>query len=376
MPVYPSQRRSRLPAGALFILLLSILLHLALFGSLGSLDLSMPHVAQPPPRSVMVQLQRESAPEARPVPAEPGKPQARPKKRKAPRPEPRPQAKDPAPQSPPVEAPVAVIGAAQPDIEGANQPPESAPDQAAETPSASTALDEDLPAANPSGSGHSWRAAPPPSAELRYEVKATRQGGDYHGSGSIRFVHGDGTYSVDGEAKLLFISVLDFHSSGSLEEQGLAPVLYTEKRFRRAATNTHFHRQRQVISFSASTISYSRRGDEQDRASIVWQLAALGRADAAQLAPGTELSVFVAGTRDGENWSLRVLGEEPLDVDGQQFNALHIVRHPRPGSYDQRLDIWLAPALEWYPVKLRFTESNGDVLDMSLSQAPQALLRN
>jgi hypothetical protein len=48
-------------------------------------------------------------------------------------------------------------------------------------------------------------------------------------------------------------------------------------------------------------------------------------------------------------------------------NAWHVVRIPRPGSYDQKIDIWLAPQQGWYPVKIRYTETNGDFLDMSLS---------
>ena len=44
------------------------------------------------------------------------------------------------------------------------------------------------------------------------------------------------------------------------------------------------------------------------------------------------------------------------------------MRIPRQGSYDQKLDIWLAPQQGWYPVKLRYTETNGDYLDMALSK--------
>ena len=37
------------------------------------------------------------------------------------------------------------------------------------------------------------------------------------------------------------------------------------------------------------------------------------------------------------------------------------------GRYDKSIDIWLAPQQDWYPVKLRETDKNGDYLDMSLS---------
>jgi hypothetical protein len=39
----------------------------------------------------------------------------------------------------------------------------------------------------------------------------------------------------------------------------------------------------------------------------------------------------------------------------------HLTRAPLPGSYNSRLDVWLAPAHNWYPVQLRSTESSGAV---------------
>jgi hypothetical protein len=52
-----------------------------------------------------------------------------------------------------------------------------------------------------------------------------------------------------------------------------------------------------------------------------------------------------------------------------------VVRAPRPGSYEQKLDIWLAPQHWWYPVRLRFTETNGEYLDMAVTalQAPPSI---
>ncbi|HYD82123.1 MAG TPA: DUF3108 domain-containing protein [Paucimonas sp.] len=213
-----------------------------------------------------------------------------------------------------------------------------------------------------------YRIDPPPPVELRYDVqKVTRDGNAVYGSGKIAWRTDGGSYVIDGEAGVLFITALTFKSEGVLDEYGIAPVLYSEKRFRRPETNTHFHRERNTISFSASTRDYPRRGGEQDRASIVWQLAGIGRGDDARFVPDAELDIFVAGVRDGEIWRIRVIGQEEIEAGGVKTLAWHVVRTPRPGSYDTKLDIWLAPQMEWYPVKLRYTESNGDYLDMSLS---------
>jgi hypothetical protein len=209
---------------------------------------------------------------------------------------------------------------------------------------------------------------PPPSIELQYDVqKVSHEGNPIYGHGKIAWqVDGD-RYVINGEAGVLFITALTFKSEGTIDEHGVAPVIYSEKRFRRSETNTHFHRERNTISFSASTQTYPRQGGEQDRASIVWQLAGIGRGDSAKFVQGAEFDLFVAGIRDGEVWRIQVIGEEDITADGVKTSAWHVMRMPRTGSYDQKLDIWLAPQLGWYPVKIRYTENNGDYLDMSVS---------
>lgn len=213
----------------------------------------------------------------------------------------------------------------------------------------------------------SYRVSPLPSAQLDYDVEALRDGQKVYGRGKIHWQSDGSNFAIDGEAGILFFSLLSFKSSGVIDDFGVSPVLYSEKRFRKSETNTHFHRERNTISFSASTASYPRKGGEQDRASIVWQLAGIGRGDGDKFAPGEEIDFFVAGVRDAETWQMRVVGEEEIDSYQGKTKAWHVVRMPRPGSYDQRIDIWLAPQQGWYPVKLRYTETSGDYLDMSLS---------
>lgn len=221
--------------------------------------------------------------------------------------------------------------------------------------------------------GVHYKIDPAPSAELKYDVQALREGQTVYGRGKIHWQAENGKYSVTGEAGVLFFTVLQFKSEGALDDFGVAPALYSEKRFRKSETNTHFNRdERNSISFSASTASYPRTGGEQDRASIIWQLAAIGRGDSEKFASGAEIDLFVAGVRDAETWRIRVVDLEDIEVGTGKMAAWHVVRAPRAGSYDQRLDIWLAPQQQWYPVRLRYTETNGDYLDMSLSNLNMA----
>jgi hypothetical protein len=236
-----------------------------------------------------------------------------------------------------------------------------------------------LPPTSPAGSANAdgaaaplpepkrYRASPPPSAELKYDVQALRDGKTVYGRGKISWQANSEHFRIDGEAGVLFFTVFNFSSEGTVGRSGIEPVLYTETRFRKSATNTHFQRERNTISFSASTNSYPRRGGEQDRASIVWQLAGIGRAETGVFAPDAEIDLFVAGARDAEVWRIHVVGQEQIDTGTGKMLAWHVTRAPDPGSYDKSMDIWLAPQQDWYPVKLRETEKNGDYLEMSLS---------
>lgn len=212
-----------------------------------------------------------------------------------------------------------------------------------------------------------YRFRMPPPVQLKYDVQALRDGKVVHGGGKIAWRADGERYQVDGEASVLFFTVLRFQSLGAIDAFGVAPELYSEKRFRRPETLTRFERDTNRIRFSASDASYARAGGEQDRASIVWQLAAIGLGDAAQFTPGAALELFVAGVRNAEPWVMQVIGLEQTDTPAGSTEAWHVVRMPRPGSSEQKLDIWLAPQHWWYPVRLRFTEANGEYLDMAVT---------
>ncbi|HZW11816.1 MAG TPA: DUF3108 domain-containing protein [Noviherbaspirillum sp.] len=215
-----------------------------------------------------------------------------------------------------------------------------------------------------------YTVSPPPSAELQYDVRGVLKGQNWFGNGTFRWEMSGNSYSLVAKAStsiIFTIDVLDLKSEGTLNEFGVAPVLYSEKPWRKPMINTHFRHDEKLISFSASEITYPYQGGEQDRVSVVWQLASVGRGDAAQFAPGTEIDIFVAGKRKGETWRIQVVGEEEIETPYGKLAAWHVVRAPQAGTYDERVDIWLAPQREWYPARVRYTYANGDHVDLSLS---------
>jgi hypothetical protein len=210
----------------------------------------------------------------------------------------------------------------------------------------------------------------PPSADLAYSIKAKQSGLRVDGDATVRWTASRKKFEVISETRATLIGkILDAKSQGSIDDYGLAPSSFTEKRFRKDAATTSFDRASKTINFANSAQSYPLKGGEQDRTSALWQLISVARAAPAKFKPGSEWRFVVAGHSDAEPWTFKVLNQEKVRIPLGELNAVHIMRAPPPDSKDQKLDIWLAPSLEWYPVRLRFTDADGDFIEQTLQEA-------
>lgn len=213
----------------------------------------------------------------------------------------------------------------------------------------------------------------PPSAELAYSIKAKQSGLTVDGSTLLRWQAADNKFSIATETRATLVGkILEAKSEGTVGEYGLAPSIFTEKRFRKPQTTTTFDRQTKTISFTKSDQTYPVKGGEQDRSSAIWQLAAIARAAPAKVKPGSTWTFPVAGTKDAESWTFKVIRQEQIKTPMGDLNAFHIARMPAPGDKGQKLELWLAPSLEWYPVRLRFIEPDND----SIEQVLQKITKN
>ncbi len=207
----------------------------------------------------------------------------------------------------------------------------------------------------------------PPSAALHYKIRAQQSGFSIDGTGEVQWQVGDGRFSVTSESRAsLFGTVLEARSVGEVDQFGLAPASFNNKRFRKDATITTFDRQSKTISFSASAVTYPIKGGEQDRNSVMWQLIGVARGAEGKFKTGSEWRFFVAGQRDAEPWTFKVGKTEKIRTALGDLNTVHVVRAPPPDAKGQQLDIWLAPAMEWYPARIRFTDPDGEYIEQTL----------
>lgn len=209
----------------------------------------------------------------------------------------------------------------------------------------------------------------PPSADLAYTISARQRGLALNGDATLTWRADAGKYSVSAESRVAVLGKLtENRSSGAVDAYGLAPDEFYDKRFRKEAVTATFDRDARTIGFSDGDKSYPIRGGEQDRVSISWQLVAIARAAKDKFKPGSEWKFFVVGPRDADPWTFRVVGREKVQTGIGELDAVHVLRETPPGSREQTLDMWLAPSQEWYPVKLRFTEGEREVIEQTLQK--------
>jgi hypothetical protein len=209
----------------------------------------------------------------------------------------------------------------------------------------------------------------PPSAQLDYLIKARQSGIALEGNAQVQWHAGPKQFSVTSEVRaMLFGKILESKSEGGIDAYGLAPLSFTEKRFRKQPTTTTFDRNANTIRFSISDQTYPIKGGEQDRNSAIWQLISIARATPAKFKPGSAWTFFVAGQRDADPWTFKIVERQKIRTPLGELDTLHVTKAPQPDSKEQQVDIWLAPKHEWYPVRLRYTDADGDYIEQTLEQ--------
>lgn len=207
----------------------------------------------------------------------------------------------------------------------------------------------------------------PPSADLVYKIDARKKGISLGGDSVVNWRAGNGAYSASNVARATLLGkILDNRTEGAIDAFGLAPSQFREKRFRKDPTLATFDRAARKISFNEGTLSYPLLGGEQDRSSVQWQLAAVARAAPDKFVAGSEWKFFVAGRRDADMWTFKVVGNEVLRTTMGNLQAVHFIKLPQPNETAQHIDLWFAPGHEWYPVKLRFSEADGEFVQQTI----------
>jgi hypothetical protein len=326
----------------------------------------------PMPARMEVAFVRELAPAAPPAPpavVAPPRAVRKPRPRSAvaaPAPASAPQQAPPEPVAPPQLAPSAPL----PAVAEAPLPAPSAPSDvaaAAPEPAASAAVAEST-----APSSFAW----PPSTRLSYTLVGNYRG-EVHGSARVQWVRLGGRYQVHLDVTIgpSFAPLIErrMTSDGDLGEDGLVPRRYDE------TTRVAFQSTRRVaLSFTPQQVTLANgtvrdaAPGVQDTASQFVQLTWLFTTQPQRLRVGDAVDFPLALPRRVDRWFYDVVARQPLASPLGELDTFHL--KPRRSGERPRgelsAEVWIAPSLQYLPVRIRIQQDAETFVDLMLDAAP------
>lgn len=214
----------------------------------------------------------------------------------------------------------------------------------------------------------------PLSTRLSYQL-----GGNYRGpitgQAQVEWLRQGSRYQVNLDVQIgpSFAPLISrrMSSQGQLKPWGIAPERYDEE--------TRFilgDPRRQTVLFLGDQIQLASgareaamRG-EQDAASQFVQLTWLFLTGREPLQAGHVVQLPLVLPRKQYAWQYEVLGEEVLYTRLGQINTWHLKPSRPAAGGDLTAEVWLAPALQYLPVRLLIRQSEDNYVDMTLRSAP------
>jgi hypothetical protein len=202
-----------------------------------------------------------------------------------------------------------------------------------------------------------------PPVLLIYDGKGEERGFiKYAASGELLWSPDGSRYNARLEISAWGFRVRTWSSKGDLTDGGLRPLRFGDKP-RGAELATHFQREKGIISFSANNPDVPLQAGAQDKLSAILQLSALVAGEPERYTSGTSIAFQAADAHRAELWNFKVGATEALELPGGMVTALKLSKEPTV-EFDQRIEVWLAPDLNYFPVRLRITEANGAFADL------------
>lgn len=203
----------------------------------------------------------------------------------------------------------------------------------------------------------------PPPTRLAFDVSGQAKKFAYNARAELLWQHDGSRYEARQEISAFLVGSRTQRSVGAITAQGLLPEKFSDKS--RSEQAAHFDYAQGRITFSANTPQAPASPGVQDRLSVFIQLGALLAADPGRFVPGTQITLTTVSARSADRWTFTIEGPETLDLPSGATPTLKLQRLPRK-DYDQKAELWVAPALGYLPVRIKLTQANGDFADLLL----------
>ncbi len=252
-------------------------------------------------------------------------------------------------------------------------------------PSAETAA-ASAPAAHTASSASAMSAAPspafewPPSTRLSYLLTGNYRG-PVEGRARVEWRLAGNRYQVSLEVGIgppfAPLVTRQIQSDGLVTAAGLEPHRYDEE------TQVVLRAPRRLsitLDPDSVLLPNGRRAPRpagvQDSASQFVQMTWLFTTQPERLRVGTTLDVPLALPRHVETWTYEVVGEVTLETPVGAIDAVHVRprRPPRPAGAmggDLVAEFWVAPSLQYLPVRILIRQDEETYVDLHLERLPQ-----
>jgi len=205
-----------------------------------------------------------------------------------------------------------------------------------------------------------YATAPPTAATLEYTLHRFVQGGVRSGLARIVWAPTAEGYTLSLAAVGGPLAGLGAASRGVFDAAGLAPERFVDRRHGRDVRATNFQREAGRLGHSGSPVTTELQPGTQDRLSWLLQLPAVLQSNPALAQPGAQVLMWVAVGRGAPQvWAFTVTGSTRVELaDGTAVPALHLQRKSDL-PYDQQVDVWLDPARQHLPLRVRLAAPPG-----------------
>lgn len=200
----------------------------------------------------------------------------------------------------------------------------------------------------------------PGSTRLKYDVKGEVKGFPYFANGELLWLQDGKTYDARLEISHFLLGSRVQTSKGQLTQRGLEPIRFGDKV--RSEVAAHFEYGKGKVTFSANTPDAPLQMGAQDQLSVFIQLASMLGGEKERVLAGDSIPFQAVGPRSSEGWIFKVGDAETLALPGGAVKAVKLTRNPT-GEHDPKVEVWLAPDMDFMPVRIRLSQPNGDFVE-------------
>lgn len=229
------------------------------------------------------------------------------------------------------------------------------------TPEAAPVAPAIAPAVAPAQAQPDYRFAFPEPVRLLYDAQGVVTFA-YTGGAELVWRHDGSSYTASLQISKFGFSLRNWTSKGALSSQGVAPTRFGDKG-RSSEVAAHFQRDRGIVSFSNNARDVPLQTGAQDHLSAFFQLSGMLAAEPGRFPPGTLVRFQAANAQGSQDWVFTVGETEALDLPGGPQSAVRLSRE-HSAQYDTKVEVWLAPALSYLPVRIRLSQTNGDFAEL------------